>query len=161
MQVKCDLPYNHKWEDLDWEEVKKYHPLAEEEKPSSRYASNICGTAVRLTDQEISGLAILGFTFEVVPYPGAMITKMASDKNGRQEWDNAPSPMDLRDGRAVQITIPDMALMYIKEVTWLEDACTEDLQAHLDDGWRLLAVCPPNAQRRPDYILGRIAPKDA
>lgn len=24
--------------------------------------------------------------------------------------------------------------------------------------WRILAVCPPNAQRRPDYILSRRKP---
>ena len=58
-------------------------------------------------------------------------------------------------GCAAQIHVPDLALMHIREVTWLDDACTEQLQRYLDDGWRLLAVCPPNAQRRPDYILGR------
>jgi hypothetical protein len=37
----------------------------------------------------------------------------------------------------------------------LDDACTDDVQRHLDEGWKILAVCPPNSQRRPDYILGR------
>jgi hypothetical protein len=55
----------------------------------------------------------------------------------------------------VQITIPDLGLLYIDEVTHMDDACTDTLQDKLDDGWRILAVCPPNAQRRPDYILGR------
>lgn len=55
----------------------------------------------------------------------------------------------------VQITIPDLGLLYIDEVTYLDDCCTDRLQEHLADGWRILAVCPPNAQRRPDYILGR------
>lgn len=161
MQVKCELAYNTSWEELDWEAVKKYHPLAPEEKPTSRYAWTNMDAPIRFTDGEMAGLALLGFTFAVVPYPGAMITKMEHGADGqRLSWDNAPSPADLRDARAVQITIPDMALMYIKEVTWLEDACTDDLQAHLDDGWRLLAVCPPNAQRRPDYILGRLAKGD-
>lgn len=58
-------------------------------------------------------------------------------------------------GAAVTIAIPDQALLKIDKVTWLENACTEELQQHLDDGWRILAVCPPNAQRRPDYILGK------
>lgn len=36
----------------------------------------------------------------------------------------------------------------------LEDCCTDRLQEQLDDGWRLIAVCPQE-QRRPDYILGK------
>lgn len=156
MQVKCELAWDHKWEDLDWEKVKMYHPLAPEEKPANKYAWGDMDAPLRLSDSEIAGLALLGFTLAVVPYPGAMITKMSEHEGQRLSWDNAPSPMDLRDGRAVQITIPDLALMYITEVTWLEDSCTNDLQAYLEDGWRLLAVCPPNAQRRPDYILGRV-----
>lgn len=54
----------------------------------------------------------------------------------------------------IQIAIPDMALLQIVCVKVLEDACTQDLQRQLDDGWRILAICPPHAQRRPDYILG-------
>ena len=30
-----------------------------------------------------------------------------------------------------------------------------NISVRLDDGWRILAICPPNSQRRPDYILGR------
>lgn len=55
----------------------------------------------------------------------------------------------------LHIAIPNIGLLAIDEVTWVEDACTQSLQRKLDDGWRILAVCPPNGQRRPDYILGR------
>lgn len=55
----------------------------------------------------------------------------------------------------LHIAIPNIGLLSLNEVTWLEDACTRDLQTHLDEGWRILAVCPPNGTRRPDYILGR------
>lgn len=58
-------------------------------------------------------------------------------------------------GCAVQIHVPDLVLMTINEVQVLEDACTDLLQGQLDLGWRILAVCPPNAARRPDYVLGR------
>lgn len=58
-------------------------------------------------------------------------------------------------GGIVQISIPDIGLLLMDEVTWLEDCCTEELQKSLNDGWRIIAVCPPNSQRRPDYILGR------
>lgn len=53
------------------------------------------------------------------------------------------------------VSVPNIALYEVNEVKLLDNACTDLLQKHLDDGWRILAVCPPNDQRRPDYILGR------
>jgi hypothetical protein len=55
----------------------------------------------------------------------------------------------------INIALPNIGLLVIDEVTWLDDACTEALQDKLTEGWRILAVCPPNGTRRPDYILGR------
>lgn len=55
----------------------------------------------------------------------------------------------------IQVSIPNLLLFSVNEVTWIEDACTEDLQKHLDDQWRILAVCPAENSRRPTYILGR------
>lgn len=55
----------------------------------------------------------------------------------------------------VHVHIPNVGLLAVREVMVLEDACTNSLQDHLDDGWSILAICPPNATRRPDYILGR------
>ncbi|MCJ2022133.1 hypothetical protein MKK84_32825 [Methylobacterium sp. E-065] len=55
----------------------------------------------------------------------------------------------------IQIAIPNLLLFAVDEVKLLDDACTDLLQSHLDEGWRILAVCPPPAQRRPDYIIGR------
>lgn len=64
-------------------------------------------------------------------------------------------PVPTLAGQPVHVHIPNVGLLSVTEVTWLEDCCTEKLQEHLDKGWRILAVCPPNCQRRPDYILGR------
>jgi hypothetical protein len=61
-------------------------------------------------------------------------------------------------GAVVQIHVPNIGLIAMNEVKVLEDACTDWLQEELDKGWSILAVCPPNAQRRPDYILGRSNP---
>lgn len=55
----------------------------------------------------------------------------------------------------VYIQVPGIGLITIDDTKLLEDCCTDRLQAELDDGWRILCVCPPNAQRRPDYIMGR------
>ena len=45
-------------------------------------------------------------------------------------------------------------LLGINELCLKEDCCTDELQQALDEGWRLLAVCPQES-RRPDYVLGR------
>lgn len=50
--------------------------------------------------------------------------------------------------------IPNLGLLEIRFVTVLEDCCTNLLQEHLDKGWKIIAICPPNGQRRPDYIMG-------
>ena len=55
----------------------------------------------------------------------------------------------------IQVAIPNLALLEIRQVEVLDDACTDELQRKLDEGWRILAICPPNTQRRPDYILGK------
>jgi hypothetical protein len=52
------------------------------------------------------------------------------------------------------VHVPNAALFEVTKVNWLEDTCTENLQRQLDAGWRILAVCPSNDARRPDYILG-------
>lgn len=59
----------------------------------------------------------------------------------------------------LHVHLPNVGLLSVEEVMVLEDACTDELQRHLDDQWRILCVCPPNSARRPDYVLGR--PKDA
>ena len=55
----------------------------------------------------------------------------------------------------VHVHIPNFGLLAIREVMNLDDACTDALQGYLNEGWSILAICPPNATRRPDYILGR------
>jgi len=61
----------------------------------------------------------------------------------------------LQFNQKVGVHISDLGLLSVKEVTWLEDACTEELQRQLDEGWRILAICPQQDSRRPDYVLGR------
>ena len=49
---------------------------------------------------------------------------------------------------------PGPNLLNVNETLLMEDACTDELQENLDNGWRIIAVCP-QPQRRPDYVLGR------
>lgn len=57
-----------------------------------------------------------------------------------------------------QIVMPGFELLAYGQITWLENACTEDVQSHLDKNWRIIAVLPQPQQRRPDYILVRKEP---
>jgi hypothetical protein len=65
------------------------------------------------------------------------------------------SAMPELSGQPVHVHVPNIGLLHMNHVLLLGDCCTDELQRHLDDGWRILCVCPPNSQRRPDYIMGR------
>ena len=56
---------------------------------------------------------------------------------------------------SLHVAIPAVGLLMMDEVALLSEGCTDELQSHLNEGWRIIAVCPPDVQRRPDYILGR------
>lgn len=142
------------FETIDWTEFQKVWPMATaEEKPKDFYL--VGDGPCRLTYEEANSLVTLGFEVDLEPLPGAMVTKMQDDPSKKWLYGEEATPADLTSGGAVQITIPDLALMFIDEVDHLDDCCTDELQKWLNEGWRILAVCPPNAQRRPDYIIGR------
>lgn len=103
-----------------------------------------CDTVIRVTSGK-------GFTLTVEAFSiNNMLSKI------RDSYDDEIEQIEnYTRGQIVQIHVPNMSLMLVNEVTYLDDGCTEELQKLLDDGWRILAVCPPNSQRRPDYILGR------
>lgn len=147
------------WEAVDWQKLRENwpHPLPEEKPETCCFYSD---TATRLTYEEANNVVATGVKVELVPLPGAMLTKMQDDPAKQWEYGTRIDPVDLNTGAAVQIAVPDMALMYIDEVQVLTDLCTDMLQGELDDGWRILAVCPPNSQRRPDFIMGRRKAKD-
>lgn len=57
--------------------------------------------------------------------------------------------------KRVEVHVPGLGLLLMTEVRLEEDCCTDHLSTLLDEGWRIIAVCPQPDQRRPDYILGR------
>jgi len=57
--------------------------------------------------------------------------------------------------KRVEVHVPGNSLLKINEVDFLKDACTDELNKLIDEGWRIVAVCPQPDQRRPDYIIGR------
>lgn len=53
-----------------------------------------------------------------------------------------------------EVHVPNLGLLNINEVTYVEDCCTDELQGLIRKGWRIIAACPQPDQRRPDYVLG-------
>lgn len=136
------------------EELRAVIPTLPEEIP--QYGPH--GTHI-LTDDAIEIVAKHSLSFELSREStsksiGTMLVKLQDRINelgGRLE----SSAELIRRGACVQIHIPDLVLLGFNEVTVLDDCCTDVVQDHLNEGWRIIAVCPPNAARRPDYILGR------
>lgn len=72
-----------------------------------------------------------------------------------------PRPEETRFNQLVNVVVPDIGVMRIDRCKLVEDCCTDRLNDHLRDGWRILAICPQPDQRRPDYVLGRSGPQGA
>lgn len=91
-------------------------------------------------DSDAPRLLQMGITYTVKAFKGTI-----------------PLKTILPDGATynVHVQIPHVGLLAVDEVEVVEDYCTDQLQRKLNEGWRILCVCPPNAARRPDYILGR------
>lgn len=107
-----------------------------------------------LIDLETDGkaLAMVGINFEVKRFKGAYF---CGDVGTYQTKVAGPQ---VSATTVIQVAIPDLALLSINEVKLLDDCCTDALQDMLSEGWRIIAICPPNSQRRPDYIVGRHVP---
>ncbi len=102
-----------------------------------------------IIDLEVEGrqLVELGVEFTIRRFDGCMYV---GDKPVMTE--------KVQQVTNIQIAVADIGVMLIQAVRVLNDCCTDALQKELDDGWRIIAVCPPREQRRPDYVLGH---KDA
>lgn len=143
-----------KWDTLTAEEytaLRTRFPSLEAEKP--RY---VHGTFYADYD-DLRFIADFGLEVDIQALPENMLVRLTDRVKALEArtQDSAGLIQKIVDGAAVVIHVPNNVLSFIDEVTYLEDSCTNVLQDHLDQGWRMLAVCPPNAQRRPDYILGR------
>lgn len=157
MYLAVEFEYGFEWKNLsdeDWLALRGAIPTLPNDKPTY-YPS---GTFI-ITHDAMPLLAKHKITFrlsqdETSQGIGSMLVKLQDRINALEMKGATLGELALK-GAAVQIAIPDFALLMIDEVTYLTDACTESLQKYLDEGWRILAVCPPNAQRRPDYILGK------
>lgn len=56
----------------------------------------------------------------------------------------------------LEVHQPNMPLFTYNQFKVLTDCCTERLQSeYINEGWRVVAICPQPDQRRPDYIIGQ------
>lgn len=120
------------------EHVLAFKELAEPVEGETYYNCNVYGKTV-VTDKEFELIQRLKIPVEVKHFKNTY----------------TPETIVADNGAKYHFHLPNIALMMFNKVTWLEDACTQDLQRHLDEGWRMVAVCPPNGVRRPDYILAK------
>ncbi len=58
----------------------------------------------------------------------------------------------------VGVHVPDNNLIEVRSTMALDDACSDQLDEYLSEGWIIVAVCPQPDQRRPDYVLGHRDP---
>jgi len=71
-----------------------------------------------------------------------------------------PTQGDVNYNSKCEVHTPGQALSIYNDTLLMEDACTDELQGKLTEGWRIIAACPQPDQRRPDYILGRYTPEN-
>lgn len=135
--------YNEVREICDWLPIWE----ADQPKPGYYYSST---TLIDL-DTEAPALLSIGIEFKIKRFRGNYFVDRTMDTVRKHVH-----PEALHGINTVHVHIPNIGLLSMNEVDWLEDACTEELQCRLDEGWRILAVCPPDSVRRPTYILGRI-----
>lgn len=145
--------WDDKWKsmtDEQYRDLAKAIPMLDPEK-KPEYPG-----AVIVDDDGLRAMAKYGLqiTLDEENTKGCMLVKL-QDKLEALGLKYADLSQAVAANAAVQIAIPDLGLMTIQTVTVLDDCCTDRLQEFLNEGWRILAVCPPNAKRRPDYVLGR------
>lgn len=146
--------YSTKWKELsseDYAMLRRAMPdlPAEKKDDYQQYAADMDAIVL---------IAHLGLDVDLKPLDSAcstMIVKL-QDRIAQLGLKGSSDVALAAAGASVQIHVPDGPLMYVDEVKHLDNCCTDELQMELQEGWRILAVCPPNAQRRPDYILGRV-----
>ena len=107
-------------------------------------------TAVYMTGTPLIDLSTDGFILTELAIPFTV-------KRFKGTYRAGSAPMPDRPGASytLHVAIPAIGLLMVDEVEAVENPCTDALQGYLKEGWRIIAVCPPDAQRRPDYILGR------
>jgi hypothetical protein len=122
-------------------------------------------TGVLLTDDQLVAAMVAGYEVKVKHsrefgrMPGEDLAGLLEKFEAVTEKLRMVAPPDLTYNQRCEVHMPGQALATYNEVMLAENSCSDDLQTHLDSGWRIIAACPQPDARRPDYILGRFNPK--
>lgn len=152
MIARCEFGYESRdflakksTEDWDFfEQVKKILHDTRTPTQEVRHDSFQWPTEAILSLEEVQALSDLGVSVTIKKIRGAIALEQV-----------------IPQGKVtVHVQVPHIGLFAVNEVYLEENCCTDRLQQRLDEGWHLLCVCPPNAARRPDYILGRTKVED-
>lgn len=109
-------------------------------------ARELPGLHLQVETGELAGTAFQ----EIIRRLGAIESAIASGGYGNAQTLNAK----------VNVHVPGLGLLMIDEVEVITNECTHSLQDYLQEGWRILAICPQPDQRRPDYVIGRTKKRD-
>jgi hypothetical protein len=148
---------------LDEEGVARIKLLFPNASKNGDYLHNASGI---VNAEDLSNLlGELDLRAEIKPYDGNLIvTNKTNGWQRRMEALEADGKV-LREhfvanrGMAVaQIHVPNFFMCTVNMVKVEEDYCTDKLQLDLDNGWRILCICPPTIDRRPTYIMGKHEP---
>lgn len=129
------------------------------EEMSSTY--NFSHQALILSPKEFASLTVHGISFSNVrmqelTVPATATQNFTALEDKITELLSRTDSFNFND--KCEVHMPGQALSLYNETVLMENACTDALQANLNDGWRIICACPQPDQRRPDYILGRFNP---
>lgn len=116
-----------------------------------------------VTGEQLINLSLKGVVYKVVQEvnlgsePSQALVNIQKVAN-KLEVLLASSSIENLFNNKVEVHMPGAALSTYNHIMLMEDACSNGLQDELNSGWRIIACCPQNDQRRPDYILGRFDP---
>lgn len=117
---------------------------------------------IAVTDKQYIDLVALKERMDVISVStvgdtvDGMVDKMAHIASRFERF--AEKVGNVQYNEKCEVYTPGAGLMLFNRVTLLTDACSDALQAELDNGWRIIAACPQPDQRRPDYVLGKYEP---
>ena len=154
-------PYGEGAKALDDAGLEKLKAVFPDAYKSSDYLYGAVGTVD--LDVVIEICNELNLKFTVKPHKGNAFFAKSRTRGVEKRLENLETDFELlknAEGRGIiQMHVPNFMLITFTHVKLMESCCTDQLQVALNEGWRMIAVCPPLDERRPTYILARYQPE--
>jgi hypothetical protein len=168
---KCDLEHIYSWGDAESEgektkalarfkRVVMLRSMGVDVKDDDEWPRDVLLTQTQIADLTIAGMK-MDVKQSIFVRDGAddiLADAMVKFNTMAEKLMHMPS-LERAENAKCHVHMPGQALATYNETMLLQDSCTDELQRHLDSGWRMIAACPQPDARRPDYILGRFNPE--